>query len=90
MKQFKESEVLRLIRPTWATYDGLGNEHKERIRTDYKEARKFIERYGVSIAVSLRLNTLIKELAEEPEYLRKSIMINAVKCNGFDGWKRRV
>lgn len=87
MIRFSEDDIIRMIKPNGWTYKGLDDRQIQDIKRRYQQAKKYLQSHGVSTLLNFRLNTLINELEELPDYIRKPVLSYAVMCGGLDGWK---
>lgn len=95
IRNYTKSEVISMIKPTAHTYQGMPQSDREDMQARYKEAKQKLDAEGISALLKVRLSKLDEETAGFPSFSRKSVIINAIRHDGMDGWtnphtKRRV
>lgn len=86
MKRYTTDEVISMIKPTAHTYQGMPQDDRKDLQARYKEAKQKLNADGISALLQVRLSKLDQETADFPPFSRKSVIINAIRQNGFDGW----
>ncbi|MCG7331211.1 hypothetical protein [Salinicoccus roseus] len=86
MKKYTVDEVIRMIKPNSYTYQGMPQADREDMQARYKEAKQKLDAEGISALLQVRISKLDEETADFPPFSRKSVIINAIRYGGFDGW----
>ena len=95
IKNYTKDEVIRMIKPTAHTYQGMPQSDIADLQARYRTAKQKLDAEGISTLLKVRLSKLDEETAGFPPFSRKSVIINAIRHDGMDGWtnphtKRRV
>ena len=86
MKKYTVDEVISIIKPNSYTYEGMPQDDRKDLQARYKEAKQKLNADGISALLQARLSKLDQETAGFPPFSRKSVIINAIRYDGFDGW----
>ena len=86
-KNYSTDEVIRMIKPNSYTYTGMSHSNKMDLQERYQQARQKLNTEGISTLLKMRLSKLDDETADFPPFSRKSVLINAIRYGGLDGWE---
>jgi hypothetical protein len=79
MKDFTPEEVTRMIRPDKYTYKGLSEWDKNLLQRDYQQAKRRLQKVGVTVTVKVLLNRYMREEEFVPRYTDK-LRIASIVC----------
>ena len=81
-----KDDVLKMIKPNAYTYEGIPKSDIADLQARYQQAKQALDTEGVNTLLKVRILELDSETADFPPFSRKSVLINAIRYGGLDGW----
>ena len=81
-----KDDVLKMIKPNAYTYQGMSKRDIKDLQARYQQAKRALDTEGINTLLRVRLLELDSETADFPPFSRKSVLINAIRYGGLDGW----
>lgn len=81
-----KDDVLKMIKPNAYTYQGVSKRDIKDLQARYQQAKQALDTEGINTLLRVRLIDLDEKTADFPPFSRKSVLINAIRYSGLDGW----